>query len=265
MSDPPAAPAADSDPQGSTLPSAYDLFVAIAAVVSIGVITWQLTLPAKSEVSKLLEIFDGAFCGLFLVDYFRHIVLAENRLKYIVTWGIFDLGSSIPAVGPLRYARAARLLRIIRMLRAGRMLAEVYRRDRMAFAVAILMAAGLATVIGVSAAVLHFEQRASGASITTGPDAAWWGVVTVSTVGYGDLVPVTNTGRVLAVILMVVGIGLFATFAGAVANVFTRQVQRSTNVDSIEDRLIRMERRQHELHTLYKRHLDQSEKASSEH
>ncbi|MDP7029623.1 MAG: ion transporter [Phycisphaerales bacterium] len=249
----PASTPDATDGDGSTLPSAYDLFVAIAAVVSIGVITWQLTLPATSEVSRLLEIFDWAFCALFLVDYLRHIVLAKNKLKYIFTWGIFDLGSSIPAVGPLRYARVARLLRIVRMLRAGRMLAEVYRRDRTAFAVALLMAAGLITVIGVSAAVLHVERDAAGATITTGPEAAWWGVVTVSTVGYGDITPVTDTGRVLAVILMVVGIGLFATFAGAVANVFTRQVQRSANIDSLEDRLIRMERHQRDIHTSLKK------------
>ena len=255
MTDEPKPPAKPDGPDvsGTTLPSAYDLFVAISAVVSIGVITWQLTLPAKSEISRLLEIFDWAFCVLFLIDYVRHIVLAENKLKYIFTWGIFDLGSSIPAVGPLRYARLARLLRIMRMLRAGRMLAEVYRRDRTAFAVALLMAAGLATVIGVSTAVLHVEKKAIGANITTGPEAAWWGVVTVSTVGYGDLTPVTDTGRVLAVILMVVGIGLFATFAGAVANVFTRQVQRSANIDSLEDRLIRMERHQREMHAHLRR------------
>jgi len=243
------------DVPDSQLPSAYDLFVAIAAVVSIGVITWQLTLPDHSEISRLLKIFDWAFCTLFLVDYIRHIVLAEKKLKYIFTWGIFDLGSSIPAIGILRYARVARLLLMIRMLRAGRLLAEVYRRDRTAFAVAILMAAGLATVIGVSAAVLHAEHNAVGASIKTGPDAAWWGVVTVSTVGYGDLVPVTPTGRVLAVVMMVVGIGLFATFAGAVANVFMRQVQRTTNVESLEDRIVRMERHQKQLHAEIRKHL----------
>ena len=73
------------------LPSAYDLFVAIAAVISIGGITWNMLLPDTSEVSKLLEIFDWAFCALFLGDYIRQIVLSKNKLKYIFTWGIFDL------------------------------------------------------------------------------------------------------------------------------------------------------------------------------
>jgi voltage-gated potassium channel len=229
------------------LPSVYDLFVSIAAVVSIGVITWQLFLPRTSEVSNLLEIFDWLFCALFLVDYIHNIVIAKHKVKYIFTWGLFDLVSSIPAVGALRYARVARILRVVRVLRAGRMLVEVYRRDRTSFIVAAMMAGGIIVILGVCVTVLHVEQTAKGASIQTGADAAWWGVVTVSTVGYGDLTPVTPTGRVLAVILMIVGIGLFATFAGAIANIFMRQVQRTSNGDTVEQRLARMEQRQYEL------------------
>jgi len=239
------------------LPSIYDLFVAIAAVVSIGDITWQLLLPRTSEVSNLLEIFDWGFCTIFLADYIRSIAIADRKMKYIFTWGIFDLVSSIPAVGALRYARLARFLRIIRVIRAGRMLVQVYRRDRTSFTVAAMMAGGLIVILGVCVAVLHVEQYAKGASIQTGEDAAWWGVVTVSTIGYGDLTPVTPTGRVLAVILMIVGIGLFATFAGAIANIFMRQVQRTSNVDglSIRQRLARMEQRQHELMQLLEERL----------
>jgi voltage-gated potassium channel len=237
------------------LPSAYDLFVSIAAVISIGGITWNMLLPDTSEVSKLLEIFDWAFCALFLGDYIRQIVLSKNKLKYIFTWGIFDLVSSIPAVGTLRYTRLARILRVIRMLRAGRMLVQVYRRDRTSFTVAAMMAGGLIVILGVCVAVLHVEQTATGASIKTAEDAAWWGVVTVSTVGYGHFTPVTPIGRMLAVILMIVGIGLFATFAGAIANIFMRQVQGVNNADLDRQRIAHMEQRQYELMRLIEERL----------
>ncbi len=232
------------------MPSAYDLFAAIAAVVSIGVISWQMTLPEHGEISRLLQIFDYAFCAFFLIDYLRHLIIEEHRVKYALTWGLFDLGSAIPAIGPLRYARIARLLRIIRMIRGIRMLAQVYRRDRTAFTVAIMMAIGLAIIIGVTAAVLHVEHVADGASIKTGEDAAWWAVVTVSTVGYGDYTPITPIGRTLAVILMVTGIGLFATFAGAITNVFMRQMSQlpSKSADTIDDRIARLEAMHHKLH-----------------
>ena len=66
------------------------------------------------------------------------------------------------------------------------------------------------------------------ASIKTAEDVAWWAIVTTSTVGYGDLEPITPEGRVLAVLIMCVGIGLFATFAGALAGVFIRSPKTST-------------------------------------
>ncbi len=254
------APIEDSaDVPGAHIPSAYDLFISVAAVVSIGVLVWQWTLPEQSEVGELLLIFDWAFCVMFFVDFLRNIFIAKRKLRYLYTWGPFDLISSIPILPGFRIARLARLFRVIRMIRGVRILVQVWNRDKAASVVAFMMAAGIATIIGVSAAVLHVEQNAPGASIKTGEDAAWWGVVTVSTVGYGDLVPVTSTGRVLTVILMVVGIGLFATFAGAIANIFMRQVQRSTNIDSLEDRLIRMERHQKEYHRALHQHLVREE------
>jgi voltage-gated potassium channel len=261
MTEPTPTPQTDEpiDVPGAHIPSAYDLFISVAAVVSIGVLAWQWTLPKESEVGALLGIFDWAFCVLFFVDFLRNILIAKRKLRYLTTWGPFDLISSIPVVSGLRIARLARLFRVIRMIRGIRILVQVWRRDRAASVVAMMMAAGIATIIGVSAAVLDVERAAPGASIKTGPDAAWWGVVTVSTVGYGDLVPITPTGRCLTVVLMVVGIGLFATFAGAIANIFMRQVQRSTNIDSLEDRLIRMERHQLEAQRVLHHHLVRQE------
>jgi len=236
-------------------PSAYDLFISATAVVAIGVLIWQWTLQDGNEIKSLLFIFDYGFCALFFIDFLRNLVTAPKKLRYLYTWGIFDLLSSIPIASHLRLARFAGLFRTIRIIRSFRILIEVYRRDKAASAVSGLMIVGIAAIIGVSATVLHVEQHAHEASIVTGQDAAWWSVVTVATVGYGDLVPVTPTGRVLAVVLMIVGIGLFATFAGAIANIFVRQVQRSTRVDTVEDRLIRLERRQLEFQAEIQRHL----------
>ncbi|MBT4768049.1 MAG: ion transporter [Phycisphaerae bacterium] len=230
--------------------SAYDLFIAIVAVVSICVITWQLTLSQSDEMYNLLEIFDWGFCALFLMDYVRNIIKAQNKRQYLLGWGLLDLVSSIPAIGPLRYARVARIFRVIRVIRGVRLLVQVYRQDRMAFAVAGMMAGGVVIVLGATTAVLHVERAAEGGSIDTGAEAAWWAVVTVSTVGYGDLAPVTDAGRLLAVILMVVGIGLFATFAGAIANVFTRQDQSRADGQTIEERLSQIEQFQREVRDL---------------
>ena len=68
--------------------------------------------------------------------------------------------------------------------------------------------------------ILHIEQYAPGANITTASDALWYNIVTISTVGYGDRYPVTNEGRVFGSLIIVVGVGIFGTFTGYLANLF---------------------------------------------
>ena len=68
--------------------------------------------------------------------------------------------------------------------------------------------------------MLHVEQNAPGANITTASDALWYTIVTISTVGYGDQYPVTNAGRIVGALIIVVGVGIFGTFTGYLANLF---------------------------------------------
>ena len=68
--------------------------------------------------------------------------------------------------------------------------------------------------------ILHIEQHAPGANITTGSDALWYVIVTISTVGYGDRYPVTNRGRFCGSLIIIIGVGIFGTFTGYLANLF---------------------------------------------
>jgi voltage-gated potassium channel len=133
-----------------------------------------------------------------------------------------DLISSIPAVGWLRIGRAARLFRIIRVLRgmrAAKILATfAFEKRAESTFWATLMIAILVTIFG-SIAILHLETNQE-SNIHSAADAMWWSFVTVTTVGYGDHFPVTPSGRVLAAILMLTGIGLFGTFTAYVASAF---------------------------------------------
>jgi voltage-gated potassium channel len=80
-------------------------------------------------------------------------------------------------------------------------------------AIAAFMLVTVASLI-----ILRFERGAAGANITSGADAFWWAVVTITTVGYGDYVPVTFFGRILAMVLMTFGIGIFAVLTSFVAS-----------------------------------------------
>jgi voltage-gated potassium channel len=96
---------------------------------------------------------------------------------------------------------------------------------------------GLFTLEFVGLLVLRFEVDAAGANITTAGDALWWGYVTATTVGYGDQFPITIGGRIAGLVMLTVGVALFATFSGFLANVFLSAKEPEPDEPGAEDDL----------------------------
>lgn len=197
----------------------YLVFMLVLSLIALGALAIETVFSLDQGTRTILAYADVLVCFIFFLDFLILLRRAENKWKYLATWGWLDLLSSVPVFSSLRWARAARIARIFHVLRgvrAARILTHVIleRRAQSAF-----LAAALTTIILVavsSISVLHFEVPADG-NIKTPEDAVWWAVVTITTVGYGDRVPVTSEGRLVAAILMVAGFGLFATVSGSVA------------------------------------------------
>jgi hypothetical protein len=136
-------------------------------------------------------------------------------------WGWIDLISSIPAIAFLRWGRLIRVIRIVRVLRAFRstraIMCHLFEDPARGSAFTVALATFTLVVFG-SVVILNVEGGASGATIENASDALWWAFVTVTTVGYGDHVPVTDLGRFVAALLMAAGVGLFGTLTAYLAN-----------------------------------------------
>ncbi len=203
----------------------YDLFISIIAICSLGLLVWQMFFLPQGETQRLLVLIDYLFCLFFFLDYLRCIYRAEHKWNYVFTWGLLDLASSVPVVPALRFLRLIRIVRVLMVIRSFRILTKVVVQDSIASTVTVTTLVGCLIIVGACIGVLHFERNAPGANITNAEDVAWWGVVTTSTVGYGDFYPVTDGGRLFAVLIMCVGIGLFATFAGALVSTIMRHLK----------------------------------------
>lgn len=199
--------------------SPYQLFMLVLCLYALLALAMHSFLALGEETRRLLEWTDNVVCLLFLLDFVVSFVRAERRWHYLVTWGWVDLLSSIPTVDPLRWGRAARILRIFRVLRGVRAtkLIATFLLNRRAESTALSAALiSLLLLVFSSIAILQFENIPE-ANIHGAGDALWWAFVTMTTVGYGDRFPVTVEGRIIGGLLMTAGVGLLGTLSGFVA------------------------------------------------
>lgn len=178
-----------------------------------------LVLP--KEVSDLIHILDTFACAVFFVDFCIRFYQAESKLAFL-KWGWIDLIACIPNLEVLRWGRLVRVLRVIRLLRGIRsvqkVLALIFQNRMQGGAASVVFTAFL--LVAFSSVSILICERHGDANIKTAEDAVWWSVSTFTTVGYGDKYPVTTEGRMLGMILMVGGVGMFGGISGLAASFF---------------------------------------------
>ena len=207
--------------------NSYNIFILVLTVMSLAMMV-LIMLPLNSETTQLLLFYDNAICFVFLGDFVLNITQASSKRAYFFRErGWLDLLGSIPALGLLKFTGLLRLARLSRLARIMRLLSgknrEALVRDvfenRAQYAAFITVLLGFLVLVTASIVVLNAESRSSDANITTGWNAFWWAFVTITTVGYGDYYPVTVMGRIGAMFVMVMGIGIIGALASILASV----------------------------------------------
>lgn len=199
----------------------YELFIAALSVLSVSNIL-LLYLFQSEAVDGVIEILNVLFSLIFLADFTFRLRASHPKRKYfLIEYGWADLLASLPFP-------QLKILRLFRLFRAGRIMKKYGTKRIIKEFIASRGSGALLTIFFLAICVLEFggiaiiyiEAPAPTANIKTPSDALWWIIVTITTVGYGDRYPVTNWGRIVGVIVMITGIGVFGTLTGFLANAF---------------------------------------------
>jgi voltage-gated potassium channel len=196
--------------------------LAAVAVIFLAVYSVQVLAQPAGHEARVLWAVNWVVWGVFAIDYLARLALAPDRTKWFFRH-LIDL-----AIVVLPLLRPLRLLRLIVLLAALQKAVGDAVRGR----ILIYTLSGVALLIYAgSLAILDKERDQPGSTITSFGKAVWWSITTVTTVGYGDMYPVTVTGRVIAVLLMVGGISMVGVVTASLASWIVQRVAEAETVD----------------------------------
>ena len=209
---------------------AFDLAIQVLIVLSLVSFSVE-TLPGISEgIIGVLHLAEVIIVALFTVEYLLRLLVADRKWAFIFSfYGLIDLCAILPfyiARGlDLRSVRVFRLFRLFRVFKALRY-SNAIERFRPAFTrireelILFMIATGFLLFIA-SVGIYHFEHTAQPEQFKSVFHCLWWAVVTLTTVGYGDVYPVTVGGKVFTSFVAIIGIGIVAVPAGLFASALT--------------------------------------------
>jgi voltage-gated potassium channel len=212
----------------------FDILLFILIVLSVLSVMLESVKGIDARYHKLLLTLEWVVTILFTIEYIARVVSIKKPWKYILSfYGIIDLVSTIPlylsyilsgsqvflAVRALRLLRVFRILKLVRFLGEASQLRKALKASRAKITVFLFTVCIVSVIMGTLMYYIEGEE----AGFTSIPTSIYWTIVTLTTVGYGDIAPITPQGQLIATLIMLLGYGIIAVPTGIVTAELTKQ------------------------------------------
>lgn len=226
----------------------FDLILLIVILASIVLVMLESVKEIDQKFHDFLNIAEWIITILFSLEYIARVITVKKPIKYITSfYGIIDLLSTIPkylslifvgthslvALRALRLLRIFRILKLARFLGASKTISKALKASRAKIAVFLFAVIIISIILGTIMYMVEGDE----AGFTSIPRGVYWCIVTLTTVGYGDISPITPLGQFIASIVMIMGYGIIAVPTGIV----TAEIATQNKLDNKTDSLPKLE------------------------
>ncbi len=216
----------------------FDIVLLITILISVTIVNLQSIAPIQAEYAAIFNIIEWSITILFTIEYLLRIYVSTQSVKYIKSFfGIIDLLSILPKYLSLFFVsssvlialRALRLLRVFSILKLNRYVDESNRlskalKDSVAkISVFLLTVIVICIILGSIMYVIEGPEH----GFNNIPTSIYWCIVTLTTVGYGDIAPGTSIGKFVAALIMIIGYGVIAVPTGIISSSYSNTSKKS--------------------------------------
>ena len=239
----------EKDDGDNRLSRRFDLFIMIMIFLNMIAVIMETVASVYTNYEDFFEWFEIISVVVFTLEYigriwtctliegYRHPI--KGRIQFILSpIGLIDLLAILPFYLPFimsidgRILRLLRLFRLVRIFKMGRystafqMIANVLNRRKEELLVTLTIV--LLVLVLASSMMYYVEHEVQPEAFSSIPATMWWGVATLTTVGYGDVYPITSIGRILGAFIAIMGVGIFALPAGIIASGFEAEIRKKS-------------------------------------
>ena len=217
----------------------FDLSLLVVILLSIVLVMLESIEPVGTKYALIFNILEWIITALFSLEYIARIVCVKKPRAYIFSfYGIVDFLSTVPkyislfvvGTNSLLALRALRLLRVFRILKLTRFIGEstnfgrALKRSKIKIAVFLSFVLVLCIILGT---VMYLVESDKNSGFTSIPRSVYWAIVTLTTVGYGDIAPISALGQFIASLIMILGYGIIAIPTGIVTSEMSRKERKN--------------------------------------